>query len=423
MALRQWVTAELTGDLGCDPEAFLKRLIDNALNAHFRDHNQLLSAAHGAAQRIRLTLGAETNRTATAANSTDGAMDAVRLRARALGAQIGESIATWTLDVVDARSFRVEGARQALAWMKGTVGSLLQTAVQQRDIAKQEVAASAKAIGAFESNALVKETLARALSNHGEHCLNLAIHESIAAALRAVEPFLVAASDRLQEVWRDLSELDSRFHLGDERLDAASARSDNAKAGKPSMTSPPRLADLFAARQDEFLEALDEGMERHFFTPEHTFRRALCEGGPVRDDFAAKLRANARKILLRAHDQSIHRYLRQLFEAERSGELTALLVRRLDEARPSLLDLGGAKRLLLRIPKELDVVQVARTVEKVAQERVSVSIEENGALQLCYEVEELPWEGIHTRLVRQRHDCQDLASRLHTRINIEWTVA
>jgi hypothetical protein len=96
--------------------------------------------------------------------------------------------------------------------------------------------------------------------------------------------------------------------------------------------------------------------------------------------------------------------------------------RGLNTARPRLLDLGGAKRLLVGIPKQLDVVDMARGIEQVSGERVSVSIEPEGDVKFCYEIEELPWEGIHTKLIRQRHDCRELAGRLHTRINVNWTV-
>jgi hypothetical protein len=126
--------------------------------------------------------------------------------------------------------------------------------------------------------------------------------------------------------------------------------------------------------------------------------------------------------VLRAYHQSIHRHFNEALQNSNDGELADALRRCLHTARPGLLDLGGAKRLLANIPKQVDMVHLAREIEQIAEDRISVSIEQGGDVQLCYEIEELPWEGIQTKLIRQRHDCRDLARRLHTRINVDWTV-
>src|SRR5262249_29875540 len=103
-------------------------------------------------------------------------------------------------------------------------------------------------------------------------------------------------------------------------------------------------------------------------------------------------------------------------------QLSTLLRKCLQQALPDLLTLGGAKRLLVIIPGKLDLMRVAREVEHLAKEQVSVVIEQGGDLKLCYEIENLRWQGIQSKLLRQRTDCQELAARLHTRINVDWTV-
>jgi hypothetical protein len=167
---------------------------------------------------------------------------------------------------------------------------------------------------------------------------------------------------------------------------------------------------------------LDRAIEQQYFKQDRRLRQILAAGGHMREDLAVQMRASARKIVLQAYYRGIHRYFNQASKNAQDDQVADLLRQCLQTARPDLLDLGGAKRMLVNIPKQVDVVHLAREIEQVAQERISVSIEQDGDVQVCYEIEELPWEGIQTRLVRQRHDCRDLARRLHTRINLDWTV-
>jgi hypothetical protein len=237
-----------------------------------------------------------------------------------------------------------------------------------------------------------------------------------------VDPSITAASDQLRELWKDLTQLASCFQAEEDNVGQNRTTVDAPGPRDETNLGPPRMADLFESQQRDLIEELDQAIEAHFLKEGRRLRQILVGGGHMRDDLAAQMRAWARKIVLRACHRGIHVFLQESLANRQSNELAALMRNCLETARPGLLALGGAKRLLLSIPEQLDVMQLAKGVEQTAQERVSISIEQQGDLKFCYEIEDLPWDGIQTKLIRQRHDCSELAGRLHTRVNIDWTV-
>jgi hypothetical protein len=259
------------------------------------------------------------------------------------------------------------------------------------------------------------------LSNHAERDLSILLHEGIGISLRAIEPYVTATSDQLGEILKDLNQLADKF--GSEKDGAGHSSSKGATGRSTGLaTKAPRMEDVFDKQQDDLIEALNQVIQQQFFQEDRGLREILLGGGRLREDLAAQMRATARRLMWRAYHQSVQHYLAQTVKCAGNNALGDLVQSCLHTARPGLLDLGGAKRLMLVIPTQMDVVDLARRIEHVAGERVSVSIEPEGEVKLCYEIEDLPWEGIQNKLIRQRHDCRELAARLHTRINVEWTV-
>ena len=93
----------------------------------------------------------------------------------------------------------------------------------------------------------------------------------------------------------------------------------------------------------------------------------------------------------------------------------------LSGASPSLLRVGGAKRLFVMAPRGSYADRLCYSIENISQDEPTLCGQDNETVMVCYEGEDVSWEGVETMLIRQRHDCPEMAERLHTRINIDWT--
>jgi serine/threonine protein kinase len=416
------LSATVAAKLGTDPRLYMGQVIEDSLAHAARDHAEILAGVEVALRRIHAIMGVDKDIATQRDKPLESLADVVRTEARCIGSSLGKSSAAWILDLVESGSSRVDSARRAVKWVAEFVRELRQTATEQSQNAEQDLATATKAIASLQCHNKLPtaDVVVSALMAHAECHLNLLIARGVSMAIRTLDPEVTAASDELRELWKDLSQLSDNFKSAKSGGDASASQTQpDANAGK---SGPLRMAQFFANQQRDLIEELDRAVEAQFFKDGRGLRQVLVGSGSLREDLVTYMRASARKIILRAYHSSIHLYVTQALKGGQNDELASLVHNCLETARPGLLSLGGAKRLLVSIPKQLDVMHLARGTELIAQERVSVSIEQEGDVKFCYEVEELPWEGIETKLIRQRHDCSELARRLHTRINLDWNI-
>ena len=93
----------------------------------------------------------------------------------------------------------------------------------------------------------------------------------------------------------------------------------------------------------------------------------------------------------------------------------------LEAAMPPLLQAGGSQRLLLVCPEGSDDTALQEAFRRHLEEKPSVVHDSDGDLVLCYEAERLPLATVAARLIQNRPDYAQAASRLHTRIDVKWT--
>ncbi len=133
------------------------------------------------------------------------------------------------------------------------------------------------------------------------------------------------------------------------------------------------------------------------------------------------MRSTARKVFLRiAGDADLGR-LREAMASDDVRDLSAALRSCRERATPKLLGVsGGAKRLLLAVPRSLDGSRLAEKVREVAGDQATAVPGAWHEALVCYEAESLTLDRIAGRFLRVRPDCHELASRLHTRIDVSW---
>ena len=138
----------------------------------------------------------------------------------------------------------------------------------------------------------------------------------------------------------------------------------------------------------------------------------------------ASLRSRLLAELPRAAQTAVARLLSEInvasmlgpADAEPDGQLRACL----DRAAPRLVECGGAKRLLAVCPDAADTSALGETVKAVSHQMPTILPDSGGQLILCYEVERIPLPAVAATLIDHRPDLAEIATRLHTRIDVAW---
>ncbi|MEZ6115169.1 MAG: tubulin-like doman-containing protein [Pirellulaceae bacterium] len=93
-------------------------------------------------------------------------------------------------------------------------------------------------------------------------------------------------------------------------------------------------------------------------------------------------------------------------------------------AKPALLQsCGGACRLLVALPQgtpeDDNIIDNFLTRQFEVDPNIFAST--LGDVVLCYETQDIPLSNVGLRLIQERPDCAEYASRLHTRTDVDWT--
>ncbi len=158
---------------------------------------------------------------------------------------------------------------------------------------------------------------------------------------------------------------------------------------------------------------------------EHTLEQDLhrmvtAEGNYVSGTLAPLLRRTARSLL--------HRLLKRVTMREIAASSKDKPTRSmfsvpagLQAATPSLPHCGGARRLLLLTPNDLPSAELIRRVHDEVPTSPTVVADKENEVLLCYEMEQLPLPRVAAAVLDQRFQNVEVASRLHTRIDVQWS--
>ena len=161
-------------------------------------------------------------------------------------------------------------------------------------------------------------------------------------------------------------------------------------------------------------------MEARFFCVERQNGRGFAESINIRKTLATRLCAEARKIVTRLIRTINCKNLNDLL-VQKPNEGSKLLRKCLKVATPRLLECGGAKRLLVSVSKELDSSRLRDEIRQVSNDEPTVVSVEDGDMTLCYEAEQISLESVASKLIDNRPDYAQMASRLHTRVDVNWS--
>ena len=174
-------------------------------------------------------------------------------------------------------------------------------------------------------------------------------------------------------------------------------------------------AARIAARKSELLAEMEQSLEDEFR------RAATTEIRDVRSKLAVVVRRTSRTLILRMLKQFAAEEATAALEG-RPHEPLIEIPAGMKEALPQQFTAcGGQRRLLIVAPEQLAPAVTAQFPGNSESPPPTVLADAGSDLLVCYEVEELPLPRVAAKVLDQRFQAVEAASRLHTRTDVAWT--
>lgn len=323
---------------------------------------------------------------------------------------------------------RISGAREAAQRLADHFGNLLEEIRQYAEQANQGLAGTETALLS------AKQKTRRAWwlpFPSGNASAQAAAHQQqwaeylrlrlLLAALQAASRSVQSLRSRALETARDLDDaarrlgqLEAEFPGGEPTPGAEGAeRLADETTGPLCSTISRELRD----RLPELAIHLDHQFQPRFVEHLDRLRRAAPGDCGSTAALAAALRRAARATVLQSLSQAnpLENVLLSATADQQPGGGGGL-----ELGSPALLDHGGARRLLLATPPgAVDPTQQKQLEQRLGAPLVSMP-HATGDVVLCCEAEQIDPVNAAAILLGQRRPCLQMASRLHTRIDIAW---
>lgn len=229
--------------------------------------------------------------------------------------------------------------------------------------------------------------------------LSLAVYQQLGKSLRFTCQQVVAVEDRLAELGRRLGAFAERF--SDPPLVEEPTGREDAYDNAPSETA--RLA----ARLDAMASAVDRQIRDDVLAENNGLMGLLDERGDLAEIVAAELRRAARSAVIRT--------IREIRAAASGGNPAG----ESEAAIPALSASGGARRLLV-VASHDELARLQPDGSESSAPAASTLVDTETDATVCCEMERLSIRRAAAELIDRRADYADLASRLHTRIDVQW---
>jgi len=301
------------------------------------------------------------------------------------------------------------------------LNELVETPAMRIDAAWQTAKCLAKQLGKLESSAnqvvgrladelanlkeqMVESQSGRLLLQFGRLRVYEMAHRCVRDGVRAMRLELTAIAEGYQKLRDVLLDVAARFEEQSTATESEQVPDDGGKT--PSQEDSPRL-----------LESMDRHMRNRFSEADHSLYSMLS--GKMRDPnlLYKSLRETGRVVLRTKRNGQNGQPLERGEGNQQNSSDTQTWI---DESTPKLIDCGGAKRMLMVVPDQSDVEPMKRGIEQATGDGVTAIAYPGSSELLCCEMERIPLDNIAAFLINGRREYAELASRLHTRIDVEW---
>lgn len=325
------------------------------------------------------------------------------------------AIDAWVVQLLDGARTRTRGALRAAEWLAGHVRGLEEQVLQiqkrleaqsaQLDAAVQSVEPK-KSRKAAKSAPTIDRLFVQFVQLRCYHLALLGARGALRDILQRVGVSIGAVKQLRQELVAAVDEF--------ERVEIAEP---TEPEGWSTASSSDGALKALRQRSGELIIRVDRHMRDEFFAPQGGM---LAASGTLRAALPNALRNVVRRAIRAVQNRGDA--VERLVGSSPDDGMTALKLKEaLTAATPGLLACGGAKRLLAVLPYGCNAQPLQETLEAEFGETPAVVMDGTEDATFCCEAEQLPVDFVAAQVLDDRRDLAEVASRVHTRSDIEWS--
>jgi serine/threonine protein kinase len=241
-------------------------------------------------------------------------------------------------------------------------------------------------------------------------------HKSLESAARlagALVHKLLNTAEWLMRLRRETLALAGKFDASDWSHERPPGADDDAKTAVENA-----VKSELAARLPALTTQLERRITEEVIRPRGGLFSLLSESGEELRALPTLLRSIARRALMEDLRQIDIAKIVLGADAAASPQTLQYCVK---SAWPSILKVGGDQRLLLMMPEGSSAERVPDLVAKDGHEKPTVLFDSDCDVVACYEAEHVRLENLAAFLTHNDPHYAEVARRLHTRVDVEWT--
>ena len=343
---------------------------------------------------------------------------------------LGESAEHWIIALVDKSKYHLLGAQRAARWFENHTQSLREASLTMDQRLDEEITTMSQSLiamgvpdnagGKSRKNAPTKVFNPVEVEEHFTRYLQLQLARLGSHAARqlmsALKDRMSQTLEKLQQVRCELAAVLSIF--------SSTTSPDRASANGDGTPSASDVSHAVVERIQSYLPKLAKELDEQFRQDLLGDGRGLAEvlqgDFNIQNSLPEPLSRAARGVIMNARKSE--NIIDLLLPADEDPEQSInRLCHCFKAANPRLAACGGGKRLLLAVPRGASYEGLQKVLEQGLDESVSVAFNNVGDVVLCCELGQISPEQIGARLVDERPDYAELAARLHTRNDVNWS--
>jgi len=329
----------------------------------------------------------------------------------------GAELQQWLLSLVNSPEHRLMGAQQmadllaehlrdlssqageAIRLTTNDLQSLRELLLADKDGSKNWLSFR----GFFSARRLVAD---RRLSEYFELRLHELTLDAFCRLVGMVHAKLATVGDRLRNLAVDLNRMIEQFTAVPAVADESAIRT--------KVLQRVAVAQI-AARKTELLAEMEQAFENELC------QAATTETRDFRSKLTVAMRQMSRTLILRMLERFATEQATAALEGQPHEQLFEILSGLKEASPPRFTTCGGQRRLLVVAPEKVAAAVAAQASANGEWPVPTVLADAGSDMLVCFELEDLSLKQIAAKVLDQRFQAVDAASRLHTRTDVPWT--
>lgn len=395
----------LEAELGDGVATFLKRMVREVAANHRVEAGWPAKEFFGAVQG---TFGDAVSLGNSAGKEPSPLETQLTDRLRSLAEACGHKAGVWLRRVVEHQDARVSGARYLTRAMLKHLQSMEENCEELIKKCQAELARCQRLLTSVEppeDNQPARPRIPRdgELVDYARLRLDVMAYRCVARFSQLIVPFIEEADTDLRDLNKSWELAKGQLELSNERVRAGS---DAARAALSYLTGAGVERLVHESRRE-----LTELSSRNVLFD------AMEQVAPNTDAATASLRRAARRALMAELQQSDV----ACFPESGAPPRAVRMAHGLASATPALRGCGGVQRLLVMIPEASSEKTAKSFFSTEADQSPTILRSQDEDVVICYEVGRVPLDRAAAVLAEGRRDYIDCASRVRTRVDVNWT--